>query len=60
MQVADIMEKNLSTIAIAETIDNGKPLRETTYADIPLAIDHFRYFASCVRAQEGSIGESFS
>jgi len=57
MQVADIMEKNLSTIAIAETIDNGKPLRETTYADIPLAIDHFRYFASCVRAQEGSIGE---
>ncbi|MSQ80992.1 MAG: aldehyde dehydrogenase family protein [Candidatus Methylopumilus sp.] len=57
MQVADIMEKNLATIAIAETIDNGKPLRETTYADIPLAIDHFRYFASCVRAQEGSIGE---
>jgi aldehyde dehydrogenase len=57
MQIADIMEKNLSTIAIAETIDNGKPLRETTYADIPLAIDHFRYFASCVRAQEGSIGE---
>ena len=37
--------------------DSGKPLRETTYADIPLAIDHFRYFASCVRAQEGSIGE---
>jgi aldehyde dehydrogenase len=57
MQIADIMEKNLSTIAIAETIDNGKPLRETTYADIPLAIDHFRYFASSVRAQEGSIGE---
>ena len=57
IQIADIMEKNLSTIAIAETIDNGKPLRETTYADIPLAIDHFRYFASCVRAQEGSIGE---
>jgi aldehyde dehydrogenase len=57
MQIADIMEKNLSTIAIAETIDNGKPLRETTYADIPLAIDHFRYFASCIRAQEGSIGE---
>ena len=57
IQIADIMEKNLSTIAIAETIDNGKPLRETTYADIPLAIDHFRYFASCIRAQEGSIGE---
>jgi len=51
------MEKNLEAIAIAETIDNGKPLRETMAADIPLAIDHFRYFASCVRAQEGSIGE---
>ena len=57
MQMADIMEKNLSTIAIAETIDNGKPLRETTYADIPLAIDHFRYFAAAIRAQEGSAGE---
>jgi aldehyde dehydrogenase len=57
MAIADIMEKNLDVIAIAETIDNGKPLRETTYADIPLAIDHFRYFASCIRAQEGSIGE---
>ena len=57
MAIADVMEKNLETIAIAETIDNGKPLRETMAADIPLAIDHFRYFASCVRAQEGSIGE---
>lgn len=56
-KIADIMEANLETIAIAETIDNGKPLRETTYADIPLAIDHFRYFAGCIRAQEGSIGE---
>ncbi len=56
-KIADIMETNLETIAIAETIDNGKPLRETTYADIPLAIDHFRYFAGCIRAQEGSIGE---
>lgn len=56
-KIADIIEANLETVAIAETIDNGKPLRETTYADIPLAIDHFRYFAGCIRAQEGSIGE---
>ena len=56
-KIADVMEANLSTIAIAETIDNGKPLRETTYADIPLAIDHFRYFAGCIRAQEGSTCE---
>jgi aldehyde dehydrogenase len=51
------MEANLATIALAETLDNGKPLRETTYADIPLAIDHFRYFAGCIRAQEGSTCE---
>jgi len=56
-KIADAMEANLEKIAIAETIDNGKPLRETTLADIPLAIDHFRYFAGCIRAQEGSIGE---
>lgn len=56
-KIADAMEANLETIAIAETIDNGKPLRETTYADIPLAIDHFRYFAGCIRAQEGSVCE---
>ncbi|MEZ0332069.1 MAG: aldehyde dehydrogenase [Methylophilaceae bacterium] len=56
-KIADVMEANLEKIAIAETIDNGKPLRETTLADIPLAIDHFRYFAGCIRAQEGSIGE---
>ena len=51
------MEENLDLIALAETWDNGKPIRETTHADIPLAIDHFRYFAGCVRAQEGSISE---
>ena len=51
------MEQNLETISLAETIDNGKPIRECMAADIPLAIDHFRYFASAVRAQEGSIGE---
>ncbi len=57
LKVADRIEANLSLIAEAETWDNGKPLRETMAADIPLAIDHFRYFASCIRAQEGSIGE---
>src|SRR6201997_3323695 len=56
-KIADRMEANLETLALAETIDNGKPIRETRAADIPLAIDHFRYFAACVRAQEGSIGE---
>ena len=57
LKMADRMEANLDLIAMAETIDNGKPIRETTHADIPLAIDHFRYFAGCVRAQEGSISE---
>jgi aldehyde dehydrogenase len=51
------MEKNLKLLAVAETIDNGKPLRETMAADLPLAVDHFRYFAGCVRAQEGGISE---
>jgi aldehyde dehydrogenase len=54
-RIADRMEQNLRLIATAETIDNGKPIRETTAADIPLAIDHFRYFASCIRTQEGAI-----
>ncbi|SER00909.1 aldehyde dehydrogenase [Sphingobium sp. YR768] len=57
LKIADRMEANLDLIAMAETIDNGKPIRETTHADVPLAIDHFRYFAGCVRAQEGSISE---
>jgi len=56
-KVADRMEENLDLIAYAETVDNGKPIRETTFADIPLAIDHLRYFASCIRAQEGSLSE---
>jgi aldehyde dehydrogenase len=51
------MEQNLEAISLAETVDNGKPIRECMAADIPLAIDHFRYFASAIRAQEGSIGE---
>jgi aldehyde dehydrogenase len=56
-QIADRMEQYLPFLAAVETYDNGKPLRETTLADMPLAVDHFRYFASCVRAQEGSLGE---
>jgi aldehyde dehydrogenase len=56
-KIADRMEANLEKLAVAETWDNGKPIRETTVADIPLAIDHFRYFAGAIRAQEGSIGE---
>ncbi|KGC34918.1 aldehyde dehydrogenase [Burkholderia pseudomallei] len=57
LRIADRMEANLTRLAVAETIDNGKPLRETTAADVPLAIDHFRYFAGCIRAQEGSIAD---
>jgi len=57
LKIADRMEQNLEIISLAETVDNGKPIRECMAADIPLAIDHFRYFASAVRAQEGSIGE---
>ena len=56
-KIADRMEENLELLATVETIDNGKPIRETRAADIPLAIDHFRYFAGCVRAQEGSLSE---
>ncbi len=57
LKIADRMEERLSLLALVETIDNGKPIRETTAADLPLAIDHFRYFAGCLRAQEGSIAE---
>jgi aldehyde dehydrogenase len=56
-RIADRMEENLERLAIAETWDNGKPLRETMAADLPLAVDHFRYFAGCIRAQEGSLAE---
>ena len=56
-KIADRMEENLSLLATAETWDNGKPIRETMNADIPLAIDHFRYFAGAIRAQEGGISE---
>jgi aldehyde dehydrogenase len=57
LKIADRMEANLEILAAAETWDNGKPIRETMAADIPLAIDHFRYFAGCIRAQEGTISE---
>jgi len=57
LKIADRIEANLVDVAMIETIDNGKPIRETKAADIPLAIDHFRYFAGCIRAQEGGISE---
>ncbi|KGE15104.1 aldehyde dehydrogenase family protein [Sphingobacterium deserti] len=56
-KIADRIEENLEYIAAVETIDNGKAVRETLNADIPLAIDHFRYFASVIRAEEGAINE---
>ena len=56
-KIADRIEENLESIALAESWDNGKPIRETLNADIPLAVDHFRYFAGCIRAQEGSLSE---
>ena len=56
-KIADRIEENLEHIAVAETWDNGKPVRETLNADIPLAIDHFRYFAGAIRAQEGALSQ---
>lgn len=56
-RIADRMEENLQLLATAETWDNGKPIRESMAADLPLAIDHFRYFAAVIRAQEGGISE---
>jgi aldehyde dehydrogenase len=56
-RIADRMEANLERLAVAETWDNGKPIRETRAADLPLAIDHFRYFAGVVRGQEGTLAE---
>ncbi|GKQ58405.1 acetaldehyde dehydrogenase ExaC [Sphaerotilus sulfidivorans] len=57
LKIADRLEQNLEMLAYAETVDNGKPIRETLNADIPLAVDHFRYFAGCLRGQEGSLSE---
>ena len=56
-QIAQRIEDNLEFLATVETWDNGKPIRETIAADLPLCIDHFRYFAGCIRAQEGGISE---
>jgi len=52
-KVADIIEANLEEFALVETCDNGKPIRETLNADIPLCVDHWRYFAAVIRAEEG-------
>ncbi len=57
LAIADRMEENLPSLAVAETWENGKAVRETLAADLPLAVDHFRYFAGVLRAQEGTIGE---
>ena len=54
LKVADSIEANAERLAMAETLDNGKPIRETTLVDVPLSVDHFRYFAGCLRAEEGS------
>jgi aldehyde dehydrogenase len=56
-KIADCLEENLERVALVETWDNGKPIRETTAADIPLAVEHFRYFAACIRSQEGGLSE---
>jgi len=57
LKIADVMEQNLEALARAETWDNGKALRETMAADLPLAVDHFRYFAGVIRAEEGTVSE---
>ena len=57
LRIADRIEANLETLAYVETWDNGKGIRETLNADIPLLVDHFRYFAGCIRAQQGSAAE---
>jgi len=56
-RIADRLEEKLSLLALVETIDNGKPIRESTAADMPLGVDHFRYFASVIRAQEGTLSQ---
>ncbi|HUB49792.1 MAG TPA: aldehyde dehydrogenase family protein [Acetobacteraceae bacterium] len=57
LKIADRIDDNLELLAYAETMDNGKPIRETRAADVPLAADHFRYFAGCIRAEEGALSE---
>ena len=57
LKIAQVIEDNLDYLAIVETIDNGKAIRETRAADLPLCVDHFRYFAGVIRAEEGSVSE---
>ena len=57
LKIADRIDQNIELLAYAETVDNGKAIRETLNADVPLSADHFRYFAGCLRAQEGGISE---
>ena len=57
LRIADRVEQNLESLAVAETWENGKAVRETLNADLPLFVDHFRYFAGCIRAQEGSAAD---
>ena len=57
LKIADRIEENIEVLAVAETWDNGKAIRETLNADVPLMVDHFRYYAGCIRAQEGTMGE---
>ena len=57
LKIADVIEKNLNTLATAECLDNGKPIRECMAADLPLVVDHWRYFAGVIRAEEGSVAE---
>ena len=57
LKIADRIESRLPTLALVETIDNGKPIRESTAADLPPAVDHFRYFAGIIRAQEGRLSQ---
>jgi aldehyde dehydrogenase len=56
-RIADRVQENLAALAVIETIDNGKPIRESTLGDMPLVVDHFRYFAGCLRAQEGRLSQ---
>jgi len=53
LKIADVIEKNLNVLAVAECLDNGKPIRECMAADLPLVVDHWRYFAGVIRAEEG-------
>ncbi len=57
LKIAQVLEDNLEYLAVVETIDNGKPVRETLAADLPLVVDHFRYFAGVIRSEEGSLSE---